>query len=82
MLLFTPLKCLCCCSFQIRSLEAEIAHLRAELDKPHDDAPSRVLADKLAAELRRKDERMRKLDAAIKQIQVELAEALKRRADE
>ena len=41
-----------------------------------------MLADKLAAELRRKDERMRKLDAAIKHIQVELSEALKRRADE
>ena len=41
-----------------------------------------MLADKLAAELRRKDERMRKLDAAIKQIQVELSDALKRRADE
>ena len=70
------------CLLQIRSLEAEIARLQVELDRPRDDAPSRVLADKLAAELRRKDERMRKLDAAIKHIQVELSEALKRRADE
>ncbi|GAX75484.1 hypothetical protein CEUSTIGMA_g2927.t1 [Chlamydomonas eustigma] len=67
---------------QIRSLEAEIARLQNELAKPRDDAPSRVLAEKLQAELKRKDERLRKLDAAIKQIQVELTEALKRRADE
>lgn len=67
---------------QIRALEQEIDRLKAELDRPRDDAPSRVLADRLAAELRRKDERLRKLDAAVKTIQGELAEALKKKADE
>jgi hypothetical protein len=68
--------------WQIRGLEQEIDRLKAELERPRDDAPSRVLADRLAAELRRKDERLRKLDAAVKTIQGELAEALKRKADE
>lgn len=67
---------------QLKLLEGEVARLQAELDKPRDDAPSRVLADKLTLELRKKDERMRKLDAAVKQVQAELAEALKRKADE
>jgi chromosome segregation ATPase len=67
---------------QIKLLEDEVARLQSELDRPRDDAPSRILADKLTLELRKKDERMRKLDAAIKQVQAELTEALKRKADE
>ena len=67
---------------QLKILETEVARLQSELDKPRDDAPSRILADKLTLELRRKDERMRKLDAAIKQVQAELSDALKRKADD
>lgn len=46
--------------------------------RPRDDVPARLLAERLAAELRRKDERLRKLDSAVKTIQGELADVLKK----
>jgi hypothetical protein len=55
-----------------------VRQLRDELARPRDDAPSRILAERLGAELRRKDERLRKLDAAVKTIQGELTGALKK----
>ncbi|KAG1678296.1 hypothetical protein FOA52_013917 [Chlamydomonas sp. UWO 241] len=67
---------------QVSALEAQIRRLQDELSRPRDDAPSRILAERLGAELRRKDERLRKLDAAVKTIQGQLADALKKRADE
>lgn len=68
---------------QLRKLEDELARLRAELDKPKDDAgPTRATLSKLQAQLRQKDDKLRALRDAIKVLEAKLVDALKRNADE
>lgn len=74
--------CVFLCPPQIRKLEDTIASLKAELLKPRDDAPSRLMVGKLHAAAKLKDEKLRQLRDAIKTLEMRLIDALKKDADE
>lgn len=68
---------------QARRYESELASLRGELASmaPKEEAPSRSTLQRLASELKVKDERLKQLRAAIKALEGKLASLLKEKTD-
>ena len=56
--------------------------MQQELDRPRDDAPSKLMVAKLAGQLRARDASLMKLKEAVKALEGKLAEKFRREADE